>query len=149
MTVDAPSGVINGIDYGTNPWSNFLGTVVTTGGRVITKSSAYYSSVVSLESVNLDSVDSCNKSLSVIDASLEMVNLFRSNVGAYQNRLESIINGLYESIKNTSASKSRIVDADYATETSLLAKNQIINQAATAMLAQANQYGRNVLALLK
>jgi flagellin len=149
MTVDAPSGVINGIDYGVNPWSDFLGSVVTTGGRVITKSSAYYSSVVSLENVNLDSVDSCNKSLSVIDASLEMINLFRSTVGAYQNRLDSIINGLYESIQNTSASKSRIVDTDYATETSLLAKNQIINQAATAMLAQANQYGRNVLALLK
>lgn len=149
MTVDAPSGIINGIDYGVNPWSDFLGSVVTTGGRVISKSSAYYSSIVSLESVNLDSVDSCNKSLNVIDASLEMINSFRSSVGAYQNRLDSIISGLYESIQNTSASKSRIADTDYAIEASLLAKNQIINQAATAMLAQANQFGRNVLALLK
>ncbi len=149
MTVDAPSGIINGIDYGFNPWSDFLGSVVTTGGRVISKSSAYYSSIVSLESVNLDSVDSCNKSLNVIDASLEMINSFRSSVGAYQNRLDSIISGLYESIQNTSASKSRIADTDYAIEASLLAKNQIINQAATAMLAQANQFGRNVLALLK
>jgi len=154
MTIDAPSGVIKGLDYGLNPYSDFLGSVVTSTGRVITKSSSYYNSFVSLEfvsleSVNLNSVDSCNKSLNVIDSSLEMVNLFRSTVGAYQNRLESIINGLFESIQNTSISRGRIVDTDYATETSLLAKNQIISQASIAMLAQSNQYGRNVLALLK
>ena len=149
MTIDAPSGVVNQIDYGKNPWGGFLGSVITTGGRVITKSSEYFTSIDSLDQVNLATIDSSNNSLSIIDASLELVNSYRSNIGAYQNRLESIINGLYESIQNTTSSKSRIIDTDYASETTLLARNQIIHQAATAMLAQANQYGRNVLSLLK
>jgi len=63
--------------------------------------------------------------------------------------LDSIVNVLSESIENQSASRSRVLDADYATETTALAKAQIVQQAATAMLAQANQSAQSVLALLQ
>jgi flagellin len=63
--------------------------------------------------------------------------------------LDSIINNLTEGSKNMQASRSRILDTDYATETTNLAKQQIIQQAATAMLAQANQSSQSILSLLK
>jgi flagellin len=73
----------------------------------------------------------------------------QSRAGAYQNRLEAVVSNLTESNQNMSAARSRILDTDYATETTNLAKSQIIQQAATAMLAQANQSAQTVLALLK
>jgi flagellin len=69
--------------------------------------------------------------------------------GAFQNRLDAIVSVLSESNENISASRSRILDTDYATETTALAKAQIVQQAATAMLAQANQQSQSVLALLQ
>jgi flagellin len=75
------------------------------------------------------------------------VNQARS--GAYQNRLDAVVSNLTESNQNMSASRSRILDTDYATETTNLARSQIISQAATAMLAQANQSSQTVLSLLK
>jgi len=73
----------------------------------------------------------------------------QARAGAYQNRLESVVSILTESNQNMSASRSRILDTDYATETTNLARSQIISQAATAMLAQANQSAQSVLSLLK
>jgi flagellin len=70
-------------------------------------------------------------------------------MGAYQNRLGASISNLESTSMNLSASRSRILDTDYAKETTNLAKSQIISQAATAMLAQANQSGQSVLALLQ
>ena len=76
-------------------------------------------------------------------------NLNRANAGAYNNRLDATVNNLSVMSDNITASRSRIQDTDYATETTSLARNQIIQQAATAMLAQANQSAQTVLALLK
>ncbi len=73
----------------------------------------------------------------------------RTALGAYQNRLTAAISNLETTSMNLQASRSRILDTDYAKETTNLAKSQIIAQAATAMLAQANQSGQSVLALLK
>ncbi len=73
----------------------------------------------------------------------------QSKAGAFQNRLDAVVSNLTESNQNMSAARSRILDTDYATETTNLAKSQIIQQAATAMLAQANQSAQTVLALLK
>jgi flagellin len=70
-------------------------------------------------------------------------------MGAYQNRLSATISNLDITSMNMQASRSRILDTDYAQETTNLAKSQIITQAATAMLAQANQSSQSVLALLK
>jgi flagellin len=87
--------------------------------------------------------------IQAIDAALEQVSSMQAKAGAFQNRLESVVNNLTESNQNMSASRSRILDTDYATETTNLARSQIITQAATAMLAQANQASQTVLALLK
>jgi len=87
--------------------------------------------------------------LVTIDSALEKISSMQARAGAYQNRLESVVNNLTESNQNMSASRSRILDTDYATETTSLARSQIISQAATAMLAQANQSAQSVLSLLK
>jgi flagellin len=87
--------------------------------------------------------------ISAVDAAIKQISLQQSKAGAYQNRLDHVVSNLTESNQNISASRSRILDTDYANETTNLAKSQIISQAATAMLAQANQSGQSVLALLK
>ena len=89
------------------------------------------------------------EALAIIDNALQQVNDERSKLGALQNRLEFTVNNLTNIVTNTAAAKSRIMDTDYATETTTLARSQIITQAATAMLAQANQSSQSVLALLK
>jgi flagellin len=89
------------------------------------------------------------KAIEAIDAAINSVSADQAKAGAYQNRLDAVVSNLTESTQNMSASRSRILDTDYATETSNLAKSQIISQAATAMLAQANQSAQSVLSLLK
>lgn len=103
----------------------------------------------SISGVNISSQASANDAIGAIDKALENVSGMRAQMGAIQNRLEYTISNLTNVSTNTSASRSRILDTDYATETSNLAKSQIISQAATAMLAQANQSAQSVLALLK
>lgn len=88
-------------------------------------------------------------SIAVIDGALNKVSMQRANLGALQNRIEATVTNLSNVVTNTQASRSRIMDADYATETTNLARAQIIQQAATAMLAQANQSSQTVLSLLK
>ena len=87
--------------------------------------------------------------LSVLDKAINTVTDSRASMGAYQNRLTASISNLEVTSMNLQASRSRILDTDYAKETTKLAKAQIIQQAATAMLAQANQSSQSVLALLK
>ena len=102
-----------------------------------------------VSSVSLASQASSQTALSVLDKAIDTVTNSRANLGAYQNRFEAAISNLQTTSMNLSASRSRILDTDYAKETTNLAKSQIITQAATAMLAQANQSGQSVLALLK
>jgi len=87
--------------------------------------------------------------ITAIDAALEDVSSAQARSGAYQNRLDAVVNVLSEASENLQASKSRIMDADYALEATNLAKAQIVAQAATAMLAQANQSQQTVLQLLQ
>jgi flagellin len=84
-----------------------------------------------------------------IDAAIGILNTERATLGATLNRLEYAADNLANISQNTSASRSRILDADYAAETTELARTQIIQQAGTAMLSQANQQAQSVLALLK
>ena len=88
-------------------------------------------------------------SITGIDSALTVVNTKRAELGAMTNRLEYAADNLANVSQNTSASRSRILDADYALETTELARTQIIQQAGTAMLSQANQQAQSVLALLK
>ena len=84
-----------------------------------------------------------------VDAALAGVNSTRASLGAGQNRLESAINTLTNNVTNLSDARSRIEDADYSSETTQMAKAQILSQASTAMLAQANQSQQSVLSLLR
>jgi flagellin len=102
-----------------------------------------------VSSVDLSSQTSSQAALSILDAAIDTVTNSRANLGAYQNRFEAAISNLETTSTNLQSSRSRILDTDYAKETTNLAKAQIIQQAATAMLAQANQSSQSVLALLK
>jgi flagellin len=84
-----------------------------------------------------------------IDAALDSINSSRSTFGASQNRFEAVISGLQVAAENQSASRSRIMDADFASETANLSRAQILQQAGTAMIAQANQLPQQVLSLLR
>lgn len=86
---------------------------------------------------------------SVIDAELVTISGARATLGAGQNRLESVITNLTDNIGNLSDARSRIEDADYATESTAMAKAQILSQASSAMIAQANQSQQTILSLLK
>jgi flagellin len=99
----------------------------------------------------IDALSSSTAQLAVqaIDRALENINSQRSELGAVSNRLDHTINNLGNVVVNTEASQSRIEDADFATETSNLTKAQILSQAATAMLAQANASKQSVLSLLQ
>jgi len=103
----------------------------------------------SLSAVNISTVGGANTALTAVDAALERVSSSRADLGAFQNRFSSVIQNLNTTSENLSASRSRIRDADYARETSELTRTQILQQAGTAMLAQANQIPQNVLALLR
>jgi flagellin len=102
-----------------------------------------------VSSLDLTTAAGSQAALTTLDAAINTITDSRAAMGAYQNRLTASISNLETTSMNLSASRSRILDTDYAKETTNLAKSQIIQQAATAMLAQANQSGQSVLALLK
>jgi len=102
-----------------------------------------------VSSLDLTTVSGAQSALTTLDRAINTVTDSRASMGAYQNRLTATISNLETTSVNLSASRSRIIDTDYAKETTNLAKSQIITQAATAMLAQANQSAQSVLALLK
>jgi flagellin len=128
-----------------NVSSGYVGTTATTS----TSSSVGGGAGSSVSQMSVATVEGATAALAVIDAAVEYVNGERSKLGAIENRLGHTINNLTNIVTNTEASRSRIMDTDYATETTELARAQIISQAATAMLAQANQAPQSVLSLLQ
>ena len=94
-------------------------------------------------------VDEIDDAIQFLDKGISMINEQRSIYGAAQNRFESVISSLQVSSENISAARGRIMDADFATETANLSRTQILQQAGTAMLAQANSLPQNVLSLLR
>ena len=102
-----------------------------------------------ITSVNVSSFTDAQLAIGQIDNALTAVNSSRAELGAIQNRFTSVVTNLQTSSENLSASRSRIRDADYAKETAELTRGQILQQAGTAMLAQANQLPQNVLSLLR
>jgi flagellin len=105
-------------------------------------------STKSVDSVDISTREGAVEALDVIDLALEDVSSQRAKLGALQNRLESTINNLSTTSENLTASRSRILDADFAQETAQLSRNQIIQQAGVSILAQANQQPQVALALL-
>ncbi|MCX7172129.1 MAG: flagellin, partial [Proteobacteria bacterium] len=112
-------------------------------------SSSNTSTLSSLDLVDISSVTGANAAISVLDGALTQINTLRSAMGAMQNRFQSTISNLQATGENVSAARSRIQDTDFAAETGNLTRNQILQQAGTAMLAQANQLPQLVLSLLK
>ena len=100
-------------------------------------------------SMSVGSQASAAAALTAIDSALNEVSLGRADLGALQNRLEAAVNNLTTTSTNLQSARSQILDADYAAETTALTKSQVVQQAATAMLAQANQTSQMVLALLQ
>jgi flagellin len=99
--------------------------------------------------LDVSTISGATQAIAAVDSAINTVSAAQAKSGAINNRLDSVINNLSEGSKNMQASRSRILDTDYATETTNLAKQQIIQQAATAMLAQANQSSQSILSLLK
>ena len=98
--------------------------------------------------VDVSTVAGANLAIQTMDAALSAVNTTRANLGALQSRFESVVSNLSINTENLSAARSRIRDADFAAETASLTRSQILQQAGTAMLSQANSVPQNVLSLL-
>jgi len=102
-----------------------------------------------LSNVKIDTVAGAQQALEIVDKALESVNSVRADLGAVQNRFTSVVANLQTSSENLASSRSRIRDTDFAKETAELTRTQILQQAGTAMLAQANQVPQNVMSLLR
>ena len=146
------------VDLGNETLGTTYGGYGSHGLREINVGDAYYDSTTptygggsgsTMTGLNVLSAASATNALDSIDNAIEQVSQSRANLGAVQNRLIATVNNLTNVATNTESSKSRIMDTDYSKETTSLAKSQIIQQAATAMLAQANQAPQMVLSLLK
>jgi flagellin len=107
------------------------------------------SSLATVSDVNISTADGAQRALAVIDNALGAIDAQRADLGAVQNRFDNTINNLQNISENASAARSRIKDTDYAAETANLSKNQVLQQAGTAILAQAKQLPQAVLSLLQ
>ena len=106
----------------------------TTGAKLVTQDNAS---------------EATRNQLDVLDKAIAQVDTLRGDLGAVQNRFDSTITNLGNTVNNLTSARSRIEDADYATEVSNMSKAQILQQAGTSVLAQANQVPQNVLSLLR
>lgn len=123
--------------------------LLATGLRSQNQSSSGAGFGTAIGSINIRTEPNAQKAIGVIDKALETINDVRSQMGAINNRLEFTVNNLANVSEKTSASRSRITDADFAAETAALSRAQVLQQAATAMLAQANARPEQVLTLLR
>ena len=101
------------------------------------------------EKISLQTPEDANRAIGTLDEAIKKINKQRADLGAYQNRLELTVKGLDVSAENLQASESRIRDTDMASQMVEFTKNSILQQAGTAMLAQANSQSQNVLSLLR
>jgi len=102
----------------------------------------------SVSKLDISDRDGAIKALDTVDLAIEQTSSIRSMLGALQNRLQSTISNITVAQENLSASRSRIMDADFAQETAMLSRNQIIQQASVSIIAQAVQQPQSILALL-
>ena len=102
----------------------------------------------SVATVSTMTRESSNRTIEIVDRALEQISSQRGRLGALQNRLESTLNNLGSITENASAARSRILDADFAAESANMARNSILQQAGTSIIAQANQAGQAALSLL-
>jgi flagellin len=142
-TTSQTTGAITWTAVGTNAGTEAAGSFgFGATAAVITKSNL-------LDTADVKSVDSSNLVLTQVDAALQQLATTGAQLGAYQNRFQAAITGLNTDATNLSAARSQIQDTDYAQATSALSKAQILQQAGTAMVAQANTIPQNILTLLQ
>lgn len=119
------------------------------GGGFLLAATSTASQIQTVQNMDVSTVDGANRTLAIVDAALSAISGQRASYGALQARFESTVNNLQSTSENTSAARGRILDADFAAETANLSRSQILQQAGTAMVAQANQLPQGVLALLR
>jgi flagellin len=129
----------------------FAGASATTATTGLTAGTTAVTTASSAGFANLDISNTANADFAIaaMDSALSALNAGRADLGAYQNRFSSAIANVQTTAENLSASRSRIVDTDFAAETATLSRNQVLQQAGTAMLTQANAMPQSVLALLR
>ena len=149
-TADATTGAVT--LTGTGAASIVVGGTVTNTG-LTAATTAPVTTVGSAQTgfagLDVSTVSGSDNAMLAMDAALKSVNSARADLGAIQNRFESVVSNLSTTTENLSASRSRIQDADFAAETASMSRSQILQQAGTAMVAQANQLPQSVLSLLK
>ena len=138
-------GALTGTTNGTTALSITAPEDSTTGEAAVVGAAKQ----VAVGSITVATAADATKAIGSIDTAIKEVGQERAKLGAFQNRLEHTVSNLQSMIENTGAAQSRIEDADFATESANLAKNQVLQQAGTAMLSQANASTQNVLSLLK
>src|SRR5574340_154244 len=133
----------------TRPSGSAVSAIVISGAGAAAATGTVASTGTALSAIDISNVANLTTNLASIDAALTSVNSARAELGAIQNRFSSVVTSLTTAVENLTASRSRIQDADFAAETAALTRGQILQQAGTAMLAQANQLPTTVLSLLK
>lgn len=141
----------NGVALFSTTAGTDVSVTIATGatGSVTLTSKAIDGTNISAAALDVSTAALADTTITNVDAALDAVSGTRAQLGAGQNRLESAIANLTTNVTNLTDARSRIVDTDFSAETTALAKSQILNQASTAMLAQANQSQQNVLTLLR
>ena len=147
-TATGQGGAVTNITV-TNPTNGALGTDATAGSVFSALSTDAASSTANINNLDITTRANASKVMFAMDGAVQAVNDQRARLGASMSRLEYASDNLQNIAQNTQAARSRVLDADYASETTELARTQIIQQAGTAMLSQANQQAQSVLALLK
>jgi flagellin len=164
-TLNAGTGTFDAANLGINATATTRGTVslttsstagITLGGAAeaaagFTNNQTQAAALtgVSLSNVNVTDTAGSNSALATVDAALQTISGSRAALGAYQNRFQSSIANINTAAENLTASRSRVQDADFAMETANLTRAQILQQAGTAIVAQANSIPQNVLSLLR
>jgi flagellin len=142
------NGALQALDYSATADTSNPGDIIISRANTPI-SQAYVAATPATTAMSLASGDSARAAVAKIDTAITTVNIQRSELGAVSNRLSHTVNNLTNISANLSAARGGIEDADFALETTQLAKLQILNQAATAMLAQANASKQNILSLLQ
>ncbi|MGE0810947.1 MAG: flagellin [Immundisolibacter sp.] len=124
-------------------------SVSTSSGTELLTAGTVGSTLASVGAINIGTQTGASSALAVVDGALAFVDDLRASLGAVQNRFSSVVASGQATAENVAAARSRIQDADFASETANLSRAQILQQAGTAMLAQANQQSQNVLSLLR
>ncbi|KQW69999.1 MULTISPECIES: flagellin [unclassified Methylibium] len=127
----------------------FTGFATTTTGLDEGDVPAEVTDAVGIEALSIETESDVWVSIKKIDSALDQVNSARGTLGAIQSRFENAVSNIQIQAENTAASRGRIMDADFASETANLSRSQILQQAGTAMVAQANQLPQQVLSLLR